>query len=148
MRGCFADNVLDRSSCPQRRIVRNANLHGQFIRRAEADAPDVVRQFIRVGPHLFDGTVAVSFVNANRAGRADAVALQEDHDITDVLLFMPTLADALDPLGTDSLDLAQKRRRLVDNVERLLAKCFDDFLGIGRANPFHKARREILFDAR
>ena len=68
-----------------------------------------VGQAIRVRAHQLDGLVAVGLVDADGPGGADAVRLQEDHDVADGLLLLPALADLLDALRADALDLLAGR---------------------------------------
>src|SRR5262249_20200228 len=71
----------------------------------------------------------------------------KDHDVADGLLLLPALADTLDTLGTDALDLAQIGRALVDDGESALAEVDDDLAGEVRTDSLDQARAEILLDA-
>ncbi len=68
-------------------------LLGDAVGVFEADAEDILRQPIRVGGDHLDGPVAVGAVNFRRVGGADAVPLQEEHDVTYFMLLLPGLDD-------------------------------------------------------
>ena len=86
------------------------------IRALEADAADVTGEPIWVLGDDANGVVAAGLEDAHRAGRADTVAVQEDHDLADGFLG-PCGDDAVGALRTDAVDLLQPRRRLLDDVE-------------------------------
>src|SRR5262249_55743512 len=63
---------------------------------AEANAPDVASQPVRIFRDHSDGVGTVRLVDAHRPRRAYAVAVQEQHDLADDLLLAPP---GNDPLG-------------------------------------------------
>jgi hypothetical protein len=102
---------------------------------------------IRVLGHDLDGIRAVSLENAHRACRADAMAVQEDHDLPDNLLLGPSAGDALGAHRADAGHLAQTVRLGLDHIEHFVAKRLDHFLGVDRADATDHPGTEILFDA-
>jgi hypothetical protein len=82
-----------------------------------------------------------------RTARAHAMAVQEDHDLPHDLLFGPCAGDPLGPHRADAGHLAQMVGLGLDHIEHLLAKRFDHFPGVDRADAADHSRSEILFDA-
>ena len=95
--GQFLKRVLDGSPCPIRAAAVDAQLGGQFVGGLEADSPDVVGQLVGVLFDLGDGLLAIGPVNADGPARTDAMLGQEEHDLPDFPLFLPTLANPLHP---------------------------------------------------
>src|SRR5205085_3930540 len=112
----------------------DAELHGNRIRSLEADAADVAREAIGVLGHHLDGIGAVSLEYAHRACGAYAMAMQEDHDLPHDLLLGPCAGDPLRAHRADAGHLAQTIRLGLDDIEHLLAKRLDHFLGVDWAN--------------
>src|SRR5690606_3055750 len=127
-------------------IGRNPQTLRQDIRRLEADAVNIQRQAIGILGHLENGFVAVGLVDPDRSRGADAVGLEKHHDVPDHLLFRPGCGDPLPPPGTDAFDLREALRRLLNNVEHRFPESPDQFPGEMRADAFHHARAQILFD--
>src|SRR6266446_7691543 len=95
----------------------DAQLARDLVRRAEADASDIASQPIGVLRYEPNGISAVSFVDAHRARRADAVAVQEQHDLPNHLLLCPASDNALRALWADPGHLTQATRFLLDHIE-------------------------------
>ena len=91
----LGQRVGDPGAHPDHRGLLDAELHGDRVGGLEADAADVARQPIRVLGHDLDGVGAVGLEDAHRPRRADAVAVQEDHDLAHDLLLGPGRDDAL-----------------------------------------------------
>ena len=73
---------------------------------------------------------------------ADAVAVQEHHDLADGLLLRPA-GDALEPRLADAVDLAQALRRLLDYFEDALAEPLDQSIRKVRADALDETGAEI-----
>ena len=143
----FGERIADAGAGPDHRRLLDAELRRDLIGALEADAADVARQPIGVLRDQPDGVGAVGLEDAHRPRGADAVAVQEDHDLADRLLISPGGDDAVGPLGPDAVDLLQACRRLLDDVEDLLAERLDQLLGVDRADALDHARGEVLLDA-
>ena len=91
---------------PDHRGLLDAELHRDRVGGLEADAADVARQPIGVLGHDLDGVGAVGLEDPHRPGGADAVAVQEDHDLPDDLLLGPGVGDAL---GANRADARRPR---------------------------------------
>ena len=76
----------------------------------EADAADVARQAIRVLGHDLDGVGPINLENPYRSRSADAVAVQEHHDLADRLLLGPGGDDASSANRPDAVNLAKPVR--------------------------------------
>ena len=77
---------------------------------AEADAADVARQAVGVLGDDLHGVGAVGLEDPHRPRGADAVGVQEQHDLADHLLLGPAGDDARGPLRADAGHLAQPVR--------------------------------------
>src|SRR5665213_2434765 len=132
---------------PDHRRLLDAQLHGDRVGGLEANAADVVRQPVGVFRHDLHGVGAVCLVNAHRAGRADAVAVQEDHDLPHDLLLGPGVGDPFGSDRTDARDLAQALGLRLDRVEHLLAKGANQLLGVDRPNAADHPGAKVFLDA-
>jgi hypothetical protein len=68
------------------------------------------------------------------------MALQERHDLTNDLLVSPTDSDPARTLGSDTLDLKQSLRRVLDDLEHPLTEGAYEPLGKGRSDTFDETR--------
>src|SRR5258707_9761186 len=93
------------------------------------------------------GVGAVGLIDAHRARRANAVAVQEDHDLTDDLLLGPGRNNAARPHRANAIHLPQAVGLRLDDVEHLLPEGAQEFLGIDRANAPDHARSKVFLDA-
>ena len=143
---CFGERVADAGAGPDHRRLLDAELRRDLIGALEADAADVARKPVGVLRDQPDGVGAIGLEDAHRPRRADTVAVQEDHDLADRLLIGPGGDDAVGALGPDAVDLFQPCRRLLDDVEDLLAERLDQLLGVDRADALDHARGEVLLD--
>ena len=125
----------------------DAELHGDGVGGLEADAADIARQAIRVLGHDLDGVGAIGLENPHRPRRADAMAVQEDHDLADDLLLSPAFGDALGANRANPGHLAQAVRLGLDDVEYLLAERIDQLFGVDRPDAADHSGAEILLDA-
>jgi hypothetical protein len=143
----LGQRVADTGTGADHRRLLDAELPGDQIGALEADAADVAGEPVRVLGHDANGVGAVGLENAHCPRRADAVAVQEDHDLADRLLIRPGGDDALGPLRADAVDLVQAFGLLLDDFEHRLAERPDQFLGVDRADAPDHARGEVLLDA-
>src|SRR5216683_4841683 len=105
-----------------------------------ASVPVPGGQPIRVLRDELDGLGTVGLVDAHRARGADAVAMQEQHDLADHLLLGPTANDALRPLRADPGHLAQAARLLLDDLEHGIAESAHQLFGVDRPYAADHAR--------
>ena len=75
----------------------HAELGGDGIGRSKADPTHVPGQPVRVLGHDLDGLMTIGLEDANRSCRADAMGVQEDHDLPHRLLLGPARDDAWRP---------------------------------------------------
>jgi hypothetical protein len=92
------------------------------------------------------GLVAVFFDEADALGCADAVGLEEHHDVAEGSLFFPCLFDLLGAFGTDAGDVAEFAGEVGDDVEGVLAKVVDNFVGVDFADAVDHAGCEVFAD--
>ena len=107
------------------RVVRHAELLRYRVGGGEAYALHVERYLVRVGLHHLERRGAVFFEYAHRVARADAVALEEYHDLAHVALLAPRLARRLGLRAADALDLGEAHRVVVEYLRRLRAELLD-----------------------
>jgi hypothetical protein len=112
----------------------DAELHGDGVGGLEADAADVARRAIWVFRHHLDGVGAIGLEYSHGPRRADAVAVEEHHDLAHDLLFGPGRDDTLRAHRSDPVDLTQAVGLGLDHVKYVLAEDSDQLLGVNRAN--------------
>ena len=127
------------------RIVRQAQVVGDFVGGLEADAVNVVRQAIGIGLDEIDRGVAVLFVDLDGEAGVDAVALQEQHHLLDGFLLVPGAGDGLGALGADAQHFTDTLRRVIEHVQRLQPELLDDAIGRDGTDALDEAGAEILF---
>ena len=132
---------------PNHRRFFDSELHRDRVGGFEADAADVTRQAIWVLRHDLHGIGAVGLVDAHRPGRADAIAVKEDHDFAYDLLLGPGSGDTVSSYRTNARHFPQPLWLHFDRVEHLLAKSTHQLLGVDRADAADHPGPEILFDA-
>jgi hypothetical protein len=113
----------------------DAELHRDGVGGLKPDATDITRQAIGILRHDLHGIAAVGLVNANRARRADTMAVQEDHDLADRLLLDPGGRDAAGSYRTDAVHLSQAIRLRLDDIEYLVAEGAQELLGVDGPMP-------------
>ena len=106
----FNQRIGDAGADADHRRLLDAEPAGDRVGGLEANAADVTREPIRVIGHDPDRIRAIGLVDPHGAGCADAVAVQEDHDLADDLLLGPGRADPLGTNGPDAFDLAHPLR--------------------------------------
>jgi hypothetical protein len=109
--------------------------------------PRVPGKPIGVLGHDLHGVRAVGLEDANRPGRADPVAVKEDHDLPDDLLLGPGVRDPLGPNRANARDLAKTTGLGLDDVEDLFTESLDHLLGIDRPDAPDHPGAEIFLDA-
>ncbi len=143
----LGQRIGDASTHPDHGRLFDAELHGDGVGRLEADAADVAGQPVGVFRHDLDGVGAIGLVDAHCPRRADAVAVQEHHDLADDLLLGPGNSDAARPHRADAVHLPQAVGLGLDDVEHLLPEGAQQLLGIDRADAADHARGKVLLDA-
>ena len=143
----FGQRIRDAGTNPDHRRLLDAEPVGDRVSGLEADAADVAREPIGVLGHDLDGVGAIGLVNPNGTRGADAVAVQEDHDLAHDLLLRPGSGDASRPDRANAIDLTHPIGLGLDDVEHRLAEGLDHFPGVDRPDPADHAGGEILLDA-
>ena len=130
-----------------RRLAGHAHLHGDRVGGPKADAADVAREPIGILGHHLDGVMAIGLEDAHRPRRADAIGMQEDHDVADGLLLGPAGGDLPGAEFADAGDLPQLLGVGLDDFEGRLAEGADDPFGELGTDAAHHAGAEIFLDA-
>ena len=142
----FGQRVGNAGSDPDHRGLLDAEFHGDGVGCLEADATDVAREPVRVLRHDLHGVGTIGLVDPHGARRADAVAVQEDHDLAHDLLLRPGIGDALGAHLTNPRHLAQSLRLGFDDVEDLLTESLDHLPGVDGADAADHAGAEVFLD--
>ena len=144
--GRFLQGEGNAGAHPLRRLPRHAELHGDGVGGAKPDAADVAREPVRILGHDLDGVMAIGFEDADRPRRADAVGVQEEHDVADGLLLGPAGGDLSSAELADARDIPQLLGACLDDFECRHAEYGDDPLGELRADTAHHAGAEVFLD--
>ena len=142
----LGERVGDPNTDADQRGLLDAELGCDLIGGSEADAADVAGQPVRVLRDQLNRIGAVGLVDADRARGADAIAVQEQHDLADHLLLGPAPDDPLGALRADAGHLAQAARLLLDDFEHALAEGSDQLPRIDRPDAADRAGPEVFLD--
>ena len=143
----FGERVGNPGAHADHRRLVDTELHGDRIRRLEADAADVAREAIGVFGHDLHGVGAVGLEDADRAGGAHAIAVQEHHDLPHDLLLGPGAGDQREAPRADAGHLAQPIGLNLDDIKHFFAERLDHLRGVDRADAADHPRSEVFFDA-
>ncbi len=113
---------------------------GEAVRVLLDDLQDV-RHLLRL-PALDAEVVG----DAGCVGGGHPGALQQHHQLADLLVLLPGGEDLRAPRRPDQVHLQQSLRRGVDDVEGVLLELVDDSLGEPWPDALHQARREVPAD--
>ena len=142
----LGQRVAEAGTNPHQRGLLDPDLGRDLIRGPEPDAADVPGQTVGVlGDHPH-GVVAVGLVDPHRPRRADAIGVQEQHDLPDDLLLGPAGDDPCRSLGADPGHLPQALRLLLDEIEDGFPEAPDQPLGVDRADAADHARGQVALD--
>ena len=142
--GTLPEHVVERRPYPDQRIGRNAEFACDAIGGDKADAADVQSQAVGIFPYPLDGLVAVHPVDARRPGAADAVGVEEHHDLADRLLLAPGLGDARLPLRADAVQCEQAFRLSFDDLEHLGSEGLDQLMREMRTDAPDESGAQVL----
>ncbi len=143
----LGQGVADAGAHPHHGIPGDAELGRDLVGRLEADAAYVAREPVRIFADHRHGLGAVGLVDPHRPRRADAVGMQEQHDLAHHLLLGPAGGDMSGPHRADAFHLAQAGRVDLDDVEHRLAEGLHQPLRVGRTDAADHARAEVALDA-
>ena len=73
--------------------------------------------------------------------------LKKHHDLSDRLLISPTRGDPFDPFGAETVELQQSVWFILDDIEHVFAKRFDQRLGEVRTDTPDHAASQVFLDA-
>ncbi len=144
---CLRQREGDAGPDPDHGLLLDAEPGRDLIGGAKADAADIARQTVWIVGDDLHRRLSVGLEDADRSRRADAVRVQEQHDLADHLLVRPPGDDAPCPLGADAGDLAQAMRLLLDQLEHRLPECPHQLAGVDGPDAADHAGAEIGLDA-
>ena len=143
----FCQRIRDAGAYPDHGGSFDPKLHGDRVCGLESNPPNVACQAVRVLGHDLNSIHAVRLVDPYCACSADTIAVQENHDLANDLLFCPGVGNALGAYQTNAGHLAQPFRLGLDDIENLLAERLDHLFGIDRSDASDHSGAEIFLDA-
>ena len=123
-----------------------AHLFGDRVSCLESDAPDIVREAVRILLHDGNALISVSFVDFCRMRGAHIMPLQEEHYVLDFLLFHPACLDPLDAELSDPIHLDQSVRIFFDDIQSLRTETLNDPLREFGSYSFDESGAKIFFN--
>jgi hypothetical protein len=114
---------------PIKRIPRNSNPLRDLIGGRESDPIDVLRQHVRIAPHLLDCLLPIGLEDSHRSASAHTMAVQEQHDFSYLFRFLPCLLNSLPAFGPDPVDGLQFRDPVLDHAQDFGSEPPDELLG-------------------
>ncbi len=145
--GRLADHLEEPGPPTDRGVAGDLQLGRQEVGGGEADAANVARQEVGVGEQPRDGILAISLEDAPGAGRADALAFEEDEDVAALALAAPDIGDAPCRLGADARHLGEALRGHLDHLAEVLAELLDQLGRHHLADALDRAGCQIGLDA-
>ena len=127
-------------------VGRDPDILRDLVGAFEADTPDIGGKLIRVLLDHLDRAFFIKAINLDRIGRGNAVSLKKQHNRAYLALLIPGRLDLPDPLFADARYLRQLGRRLLDNVQRVLAELLDNPLRHDRPDALDHAGAEVFLD--
>ncbi len=140
VRSRFQQDMVDARPCPVERVSRNPDLLRDLVGGREADPVDVFRQHVGIAPHLLDCLLAIGLEDSHRPAGAHAVAVQEQHDLADLLCLLPRMRDSLPALGADAVHRLQFGGSVFDHGENLGSEPPDQLLRENRSDALSPSR--------
>src|ERR1035437_426798 len=124
--------------CPRsvQRISRNPKLLGDLVGGGETDDVNVLRQHVRIAPYLLYRLFAVSFEDSYRSAGADAVAVQKQHDLPNLLRLVPRPFDPLPALGADTVNPLQLGASIFNDAQHFRSELLNQLFRQNRPNAF------------
>ncbi|OPY06773.1 MAG: hypothetical protein A4E68_02212 [Syntrophaceae bacterium PtaB.Bin095] len=142
--GQFMKDVKDTRGGPQVRILGKTELPGNLVGRDEADAVDIRGKAVGVLLDNLNGLLAVLLEDLGGIAGADTMGLEEDHDGPDLLLLLPCLSDHADALLANPLDIDKAVNLVLNDIQGLLPKHFNDPFRHDRTNALDQPGAEVL----
>jgi hypothetical protein len=143
----FGEGIADSGPSADHRRLLDPEPHRDLIGALEADAADVGGEAVRVLRDDLDRIGTVGLEDPHRPRRADAMAVQEQHDLADHHLLSPATADSLGTLRPDPVHLPQALGALLDRVEHALGERLDQLLGVDGPDALDHAGAQVALDA-
>ncbi len=139
----LAQGLADGGTEAERGGGGEADLEGDLVGGAKADAADLAGEAVGVGQHLLARLHAIGLEDARGPGRTDPVAVEEEEEVAVLALLLPDLGDADGELHAHARDLAQAVGLLLDHLAQLLAEPGHEAAGGDLAQALDPAGAEI-----
>src|SRR5262245_8947973 len=105
--GKLLEDMPHTSLSPNHRVSWNPESLRQRIRRLETNAVDVEGQAVRILLDAGNRLVAVGLVDTDGSGSANAMGVEEDHNLSNDFLGFPRLNDSLLTLWANAVEIHQ-----------------------------------------
>src|SRR5947207_2858962 len=142
----LGERMRDAGAHAHHRGLVDTEPHRDLVGALETDAADIAREPVRILRYQPDRIGTVELVDAHRARGADAVIMQEQHDLADRALRRPVRRDLLGALGADAGHAPQPARVVLDDLEDRIAEGRDELFRVYRPNTPDHPRAEIFLD--
>ena len=129
------------------RILGDSDVLGDLVGGLEADAVDVFGQHVRIVLDLPNRLIPIRLIDPHGLAGADSVAVEEEHDFTDLLALLPSLLDPLPALRSDAFHRFEFPGAVLDHGKDVGPKSFHHPLGEDRANPLDHSAAQILLNS-
>ncbi len=127
-------------------ILRQAERLGDPVSSLEADPEDIPRQAVWISPYHLQRLGAVVFVDFHCQSGSNAMTVQEQHDILDLLLLFPGGLDAGQAFASDIEYLQQFFWARLDHLQRAAAEGIYNPFRQSRPDPFHQSGAQVAPD--
>src|SRR6202051_1322136 len=145
LRSCPQQHMVDSCPSPALRVLGNPYAARDLVLGGDADAMNVLRQGVRILPHLFDGLLSIGLVDSHRSPGTDSMAVQKEHDLPDLQSLLPGMGNPRSALWADSIDGLQLSGGVANDTQHLRSEVPNQLLRQNWANSFHEAASQVAF---
>ena len=146
VRGRLQKDVVDARPCPVDRVSRNPDPLRDLIGGGETDPVDIFCQRVWILAHPFNRLLPVDVEYPHGPAGADSMAVQEQHNLPDLLCFLPCSFNPLPALGADAIDRLQLGGAVLNHGENFGSESADQLLCQDWSDPLHQAAAEVPLD--
>jgi TonB dependent receptor len=101
----------------------------------------------KIASHFLACLLTVGLEGSHCPAGAHAVAVQEQHDLADLLCLLPRMRDSFPALGADTIDRLQFGGSVLDHGQNVGSEPPDQLLRENRPDAFHQAAAEVSLDS-
>ncbi len=144
--GKFIESVKYSATATARVVLLIAHLRGYAVGCLESDAPYVICKLIRILLDFGDRLLFIFAIYLGSKGGAYAMPLQKHHNLLDVFLFLPAIADFLHSFLAETRHFKQTLDVVFDNVDCLKPETAHYCLGVCRADTLYQTAAEVFLN--